>query len=172
MFPQVDSISMVGEGRSHDSGITPAVMVDVAPVKPIPVPTRRTLDGAIVASGTICLVNSQVTGSLVIGGGASLDIENSTIGGSTVATRASNVRMCASTVRGSIAITGSTGFVLIGDAGDGCVPNVIRGGDVLLLNSGGLEAIGNTIRTSLNLGNSGRGPFPEDAAPEIEGNHP
>ena len=40
---------MVGEGRSHDTGTTPAVLVDVAPVKPIPVPTRRTLDGAVVA---------------------------------------------------------------------------------------------------------------------------
>ncbi len=42
---------MVGEGRSDDNGNTPAVLVDVAPVKPIPVPTRRTLDGAVVADG-------------------------------------------------------------------------------------------------------------------------
>ena len=40
---------MVGEERSDDTGTTPAVLVDVAPVRPIPVPTRRTLDGAVVA---------------------------------------------------------------------------------------------------------------------------
>jgi site-specific recombinase XerD len=40
---------MVGEGRSHGTETTPPVLVDVAPVKPIAVPTRRTLDGAVVA---------------------------------------------------------------------------------------------------------------------------
>ncbi|MDQ1426793.1 MAG: hypothetical protein QOK39_269, partial [Acidimicrobiaceae bacterium] len=49
MFPQVDYHFMVGEGRSHGTGTPPAELVDVAPVKPIPVPTRRTLDGAVVA---------------------------------------------------------------------------------------------------------------------------
>ncbi len=76
--------------------------------------------------------------------------------------------VCSSHLGGSLSSTGAKGFVLIGgDGDDNCGPNAIAGSLVLRNNTGGLEAIANTVGASVvTEGNSGAGPPPEDASPE------
>jgi hypothetical protein len=59
-----------------------------------------------------------------------------------------------------VSVTGSTGFVLIGDAGDdgapGCGPDTISGPVTLSGNTAGVQLGGNTIHGPVSLtGNSG-----------------
>ncbi len=70
----------------------------------------------------------------------------------------------------------STGFVLIGDAGDdgspSCGPNNVGGSVSLAHNGAGVELGANTISGSVSLtNNTGSGPDAENAAPEVEANH-
>ena len=66
----------------------------------------------------------------------------------------------------------STGFVLIGDPGDdACAVNTLKSGLTLTNNTGGFEAVGNSIAGTVSAtGNSGHGPFAEDNGVELEGN--
>ncbi|MDQ6614735.1 MAG: Ig-like domain-containing protein, partial [Actinomycetota bacterium] len=129
--------------------------------------------GAIILRpGSTCLSGAHITGSIIVAAGATLDVENSTITGSITAVKPSTFRLCGSTIRGAVSVTGATGFVLIGDPGDdGCATNSIGGSLTLLNNTHGLEVIGNHVAGVLVVsGNSGKGPYPEDTAPEISGN--
>jgi hypothetical protein len=64
---------------------------------------------------------------------------------------------------------------MIGDGGDdgqpACAASTLKGGLSLGGNSGGFEVAGNAISGSAAFtGNTGTGPYWQDAAPEIEGN--
>ena len=79
-----------------------------------------------------------------------------------------------STVGGAISVATSTGFILIGDGGEGtCAGGHIDGAVTLDSNSGGVELGGNTIggavKVTANVAPTSGIPV-EDAATEIEGN--
>jgi hypothetical protein len=128
--------------------------------------------GTVLAnSASTCLVNSHVTGGVIVAHGASLAVENSTVDGSITATSGPNaLRVCNSTVSGSFSVVNATGLVVIGDQGDAnCAVNTIGGTLVLRTNTGGVEAIGNTVGGLVSSGNSGPGPYPGDVT-TISGN--
>lgn len=54
------------------------------------------------------------------------------------------MRICGSTT-GSIAVSGTTGFVAIGNPADDCAPNVVNGAVTATGNVGGGAINGNTI---------------------------
>ena len=152
----------------------PTTTTTVAPSGCTRTVTGRYTGGLVVARGTTCIVNAQIQGSVIVQRGAAIVIENSTISGSVTANNATSARICGSATAGSITINGSTGFVLVGDTGDDqCAPNSIGGALNLQGNTAGLEAIGNAVTgAATNTANSGRGPFPEDTAPEVGGTPP
>ncbi len=89
--------------------------------------------------------------------------------------------VCGSTLKGGISVTGATGFVLIGDAGDDgsptCAPNTsgntgkTNGTVSLIANKAGAEVSGNTINGNLIIKKTtGTGPGAENASPELEAN--
>jgi hypothetical protein len=127
----------------------------------------------VAATGTVCIINAHVNGGVTVQKGVNLVIENSTISGAITANTPGRVRICGTTTRGSVTVTGATGFVLIGgDGDDNCPPNTILGSLSVQNNHAGLEVIANTISGALiNSGNSGAGPLPEDTAPDVNDNH-
>ncbi len=117
----------------------------------------------IVATGTTCVLNGTVGGSVTVQSGAALDVENSTVAGAITASNAESVRVCGSNVGGSVTVTGATGLVIVGDPGDAaCAPNTISGTLSLQGNTGGVEAIGNDVQAVVAINNTGPGPFPGD----------
>ncbi|MDQ1416677.1 MAG: large repetitive protein [Acidimicrobiaceae bacterium] len=129
--------------------------------------------GLVLGPGSTCVIGGTIKGSIVVPSGALLDLEGAKVTGSITANGAAFFRMCGTTTN-SVTVNDSTGFVLIGDPGDdGCAVNTIKGALTLQDNTGGVEAIGNHVTGAITVsGNSGTGPFPEDTAPEIEGNGP
>lgn len=126
----------------------------------------------IVTTGTTCVIGAQIGGSVTIGSGAGVDIENSTVTGAVTSHAPEAFRSCGNEIGGTLSVTASTGFVVVGDSGDDrCAPNSISGALILQANTHGLDAVGNTILGSQTIsGNSGAGAFPVDTAPHIGGN--
>jgi uncharacterized repeat protein (TIGR01451 family) len=122
-------------------------------------------------SGTMCVINSTVNGTINLSGGAKLFIYNSTVTGAVTVNGTAGVTICGATLRSSLSISNSTGFVLVGDPGDdGCAANAITGAVLLAENKAGIN-IKNSSMGSLTLtNNTGGGPFPSDVAPSIEAN--
>ena len=140
--------------------------------------------GLTVGAGQSVCLPSNVTvrgavkvnpgGALYVGGGSSLS-------GTLTASGAAAIELCASSVSGGAEITNTTGFVLLGDAGDdgtpGCGPNTISGSLSLVGNRGGLEVGGNTVSGSVTVNGTiapSAPPFASIAedlrAPEVEAN--
>jgi len=127
--------------------------------------------GLVLGPGSTCIVNAQITGAITVPKGGLLDLEDSTVTGAVSATNAAQaIRMCASSAA-SVTVNNATGFVVIGDATDGCPVNTIRGSLTLIDDTGGVQVIGNSVAGTVTAsGNSGAGPFPGDIAPDISGN--
>jgi hypothetical protein len=125
-----------------------------------------------VASGaTTCVLGAHITGAIVAGTGASLDVENSTVGGSITANGATTVRICGSSTGGAVTVDGATGFVLLGDPTNGCGGNAVGGSIIVINNTGGLVVVDNTYTGTLDAaGNSGAGPLPGEGSTIISGN--
>ena len=132
------------------------------------------------SNSTTCIVNATVVSGATISvpAGAELVVTDSTVAGSIVATNPHAMTICNSKFGGSINVSGSTAFVLIGDGGDGssnspCLGNTIKGSVTLTKATGGIELGGNTITGSTtitsNVAPNGGTPT-EDAATEVEGN--
>jgi len=129
--------------------------------------------GRLTASGTTCVLNTTVNGSIRVPAGASLVLINSTVHGGLRASRADAVTVCGSNIRGSLYVAHSTGPVLVGDAGDdsaSCAGNTI---------SGRVNLTGNTANTELGANHTGSVAFnnntgptapASEAGPEVEGN--
>ena len=135
-----------------------------------------TVPGLTVAAGqSICVsAPGRVNGAVTVNSGGALWLTGATINGGLTSTGATALRVCGSSINGSVIVTGGTGFVMAGDGGDegspACAGNAL-GGVSLSSNSGGFEVAGNTITGSGSFsGNTGTGPYWQDAAPEIEGN--
>jgi hypothetical protein len=123
-----------------------------------------------VGSGVTCIAGASISGPVTIPAGATVAVSQSTLGGPLRSSGAGTVSVCASSIAGPLSVTGSTGFVLIGDAGDdgapGCGPDTISGPVTLSGNTAGVQLGGNTIHAPVSLtGNSG-GP-----GTRVEANH-
>ena len=121
--------------------------------------------------GSWC-VSGSIQGHVAAGTGVALFLRDATVAGGVSASDPAAVSVCGSDVNGSVAVSGASGFVLLGDPGDdGCAANTITGSVSLSDNGAGVEVGHNHVSGSLSLsGNAGGGPFPEDAAPELEAN--
>ncbi|MER5637938.1 Ig-like domain repeat protein [Kitasatospora sp. NPDC002227] len=132
------------------------------------------VNGAVFAgSGSTCLINATVNGTVHGAPGSGLFISNSTVRGSVLSSNGSLFALCGSTVNGgSVNVSGASGFVLVGDpADDGCAGNTVNGSVLLSNNHSGTEVIGNHITGSVQVnGTTGTGPFPGDDRAEIENN--
>jgi hypothetical protein len=127
----------------------------------------------VAAGSTVLVRNATIGGALSVKPGGSLDVEQSTISGALTDSGGGALRVCGSTVHGSVAVSNATGFVLVGDATDGCATNTITATLALTNNHHGVQAIGNNVGGAvLSSGNSGAGPFPDDPGPVVSGNGP
>ena len=123
--------------------------------------------------GTWCIKNADVSGNVTVRSGTAVIISDSTISGTVRATTPAGFFMCGTTTRSSVSVSRSTGFVLIGDPTDDLCPGNSIGGTLTVRNAkAGVEISNNSrIGGALSLrGNSGAGPFPDDAIPEVEAN--
>ena len=132
-----------------------------------------------VSSGTTCLVNLKQIGAVNVAPGAALSVTGgSIINGAITLTQAKAFTFCASsTKQGAINASTGSGFVLIGDGGDGhpavCGANHIDGAVTLNGNLGGVEIGGNSIVGALTVSGNIAPLFgipTEDNATEIEAN--
>jgi len=131
-------------------------------------PTSLTL-----TSGTWCIKDATITGSVTVNPGASAIISNSSIGGNLSGTSGPGaVLVCGSTVTGQTMFLNATGFILLGDTQEfGCAGNSLRN-VTLTGNKSGIEVSDNSlIDGSLTVNSTtGAGPFPDNVAPAIENN--
>ncbi|MFN2608074.1 MAG: Ig-like domain repeat protein [Acidimicrobiales bacterium] len=126
----------------------------------------------VLGAGSWCLDSATVTGTLTVQPGAAVSIRNSTVTGGITSTGASAFQLCNSRVLGgTLNVSGSSGFVLIGDPGDDhCPGNSVQVPTVLDHNTGGVEVIDNSLASLTVTNTSGAGPFPDDTAAEISRN--
>jgi hypothetical protein len=122
----------------------------------------KTISGTVIADiivprgTTTCFRNLYLDGSVTVARGGALAIANSVISGGPISSLgASALTICNSIIVPSLQVQGSTGFVQIGDGGDGPTPGCggsIFVGRVLLSNNlGGVQFGGNDARDSLYL---------------------
>lgn len=133
-----------------------------------------TRSGSLEVTGSTCVKpGGVVNGSIVVHAGGALDLEGAVVNGAISANGTSGlIRICSTQVASSVDIKNATGLVIVGDPGDAACPSNRIGGILSLQNnSGGVEAIGNTVAGAIiTSGNSGPGPFPGDVT-TISGNH-
>jgi hypothetical protein len=123
------------------------------------------------ATGSTCIDNASVEGTLSIPAGAKVSITNSEIAGSLNSDGAALLAICGSSVGGSVNVSNSTGFVLLGDPGRACLGNRFKNGVTLSSNQSGLMLGGNFIKTNVNVtGTRGAGPLPQDTRAQVEAN--
>jgi hypothetical protein len=124
-----------------------------------------------VSTSTCASAHATVTGSVLVSGAGTLDLEGASVSGAISASGSGVIRICATSVSGAVDIKNQRGLVIVGDPGDAaCAPNTIHGALLLKDNTGGVEAIDNTEHGLSASGNSGPGPFPGDPT-TISGNH-
>jgi hypothetical protein len=140
--------------------------------------------GAVInvsAPHTYCLVNLRQTGAVNVAPGAALSVTGgSVINGAITLVAAKAFTFCnSSTKQGAINSTRGSGFVIIGNGGDGvrrattCGANHIDGAVTLAGNRGGLEVGGNSIVGGLTLSSNmapQNGTPNENNGTEIEAN--
>jgi hypothetical protein len=126
--------------------------------------------GYTVTSGQSICISGKVTGGVSVQSGGALFLNGANVSGAITSNGAAAIRFCGSTISGNVTVSGTTGFVMIGDGDDdgtpACADNTITGTVTISSNSGGIEVGGNTINGTLSVsGNTG------GTDPEIEGNH-
>jgi hypothetical protein len=136
-----------------------------------------TVPGFTVPSGqSVCVAApGKVTGPVTVNSGGALSLNGATVGAPISSTGATALWFCGATITGSVSVSATTGFVVIGNGGDdgpsACTGNTVKASVSLGGNTGGFEVAGNQITGSVSFtGNTGTGPYWQDAAPEIEGN--
>ncbi|MFB7613991.1 Ig-like domain repeat protein [Kitasatospora sp. NPDC056181] len=131
-----------------------------------------TTGSVLATTGSTCVLNATVNGTVLVQPGAALFVSNSTVANGISSRGATQFGVCGSRITGAVNVAETTGFTLIGDPDDdGCAPNRISGGMSLGNNRGGVELVSNQIGGTVSVsGNTGHGPFPEDNGTELEGN--
>jgi hypothetical protein len=130
----------------------------------------------VTAGQSICVsAPGKVTGPVTVNSGGALSLNGTTLSSTLTATGATALRFCGAAITGSVSVSGTTGLVMAGDGGDegqpACAGNTLKSRLSLRSNLGGFEVAGNKVTGSASAtGNTGTGPYWQDAAPEIEGN--
>jgi hypothetical protein len=158
-----------GDGNFLSSTSTPQPHL----VRCMTVVTGR-VNGGLTVSGSTCVNNATINGGITVLPGAALSLNNSTVNGGVSSTRAKAVTFCADSIHGASTISSTSGFVLIGDNGDGgfsCAGNDLRGTLTLTANANQLELGGNDIKGGATISRTtGPGPTPGNSVTKIEGN--
>ena len=127
--------------------------------------------GVAATRGTVCILDATVAGGVAVTANVTLIIEDSTISGGIAAAGLSGLEVCGSEIDCALSVTGSHGFVLIGDPDNGCASNVLAS-VTASSNHNGLVIVDNTVHgTLLATNNSGAGPLPGQTGPVVAGNH-
>lgn len=136
-----------------------------------------TVSGLTVNAGQSICVSSpgKVTGPVTVNAGGALSLTGAQLSSSLTANGANALLVCGTTVGGSVSASASTGFVMAGDGGDdghpACAGSTFKGSVSITKNTGGFEVAADKISGSASFtGNTGTGPYWQDASPEIEGN--
>jgi hypothetical protein len=113
-----------------------------------------------VGGGVTCITGATISGPVTIPAGASVAISGSTLSGSLSSSRAAALSICSTSIAGSVSVSGSTGFVLIGDNGNdgspGCGADTIDGVLALSGNTGGVQLGGAAVAGPASIsGNTG-----------------
>jgi hypothetical protein len=131
-----------------------------------------TRQGPLTVTGATCLQGATVNGAVTVAPGGALAADHSLLNGNVTSNGATAVRVCTSTVNGTMSLTKTKGFVLIGDGADSddvgvtpCGGNSINGGVSVVNSSGPVELEGNTVTGAISLTGT-TGP-----AAELERNH-
>jgi hypothetical protein len=114
------------------------------------------VDGA--PGGELIVSHSTVNGAVIAQQGQPAAVCFSTVSGALSADRGPDgLQVCSSTINGSIAVSGSTDLVKIGDASKQCAPNTLTSGGAILFSNdnAGLDLSGNTLYGSLHVSSSG-----------------
>ena len=176
LAPGSDSLYAVYGSSANDTGSTSPVIIQTVNFT-APCITGTVNGGYTVHTGqSICIIG-RINGGTTVQSGGALYLNGATINGGLVSTGATGLRFCGSTLNGAVSITGSTGFMTIGDGADdgppGCAGNTFNLTLSLTVsnNTRGLEFGANNVTGAVSFsGNTGAGPTPEDAVPEVEGN--
>src|SRR5699024_10982469 len=93
-------------------------------------------------AGVWCIHDAELSGSVILGSGATLQVQDSTMAGSLLAHRAARIELSSSTITGSAHLSGTEGEILISgstitgalachqnqqEPDDGGVPNELTG---------------------------------------------
>jgi hypothetical protein len=156
--------------------------------------TKYTGNLAIITGQDICITNTgSVSGSITVGSGGRLDllggtvsgnvttsggavnVTSGTISGNLSETNPSYAYTCSLKLAGNLTVSGSTGFVLVGDNGTGgnpnCASDTISGNISLTSNTSGAEIGGDKVSGNVTLtSTTGSGPSPQNSTPEVESN--
>ncbi len=137
-------------------------------------PCTQTFTGPVgpltLGPGRWCISNAKVNG-LTVQSGAAVTITNSQIVGPMTSTGAASLRICGSQISKGLNVSGSTGYVLIGDIASGCARNDVSGSLILQGNAGGVHVSDNRVAGSVTFdSNSGTGPLPGDTGPLLSAN--
>ncbi|TMC08981.1 MAG: choice-of-anchor D domain-containing protein [Chloroflexi bacterium] len=132
------------------------------------------INGEVDVTNSTCITNATIFGNVEVKPGGAVSISQSTISG-LESGGAKAVTVCGSTVKGSTDIDGTTGFVLLGDAGDdgqpACAGSTYSFQVSLDKNGGQVEVGGNHLPGGLSVTNTnGSGPDAETPTSEIEAN--
>ena len=141
----------------------------------------RTVNGStgsvnVAAGEVVCVINATVNGSVTVAQGGALSIHGSSVSQNLLGYGPAGFYACRNTIRGVVEVWSATGLVYIGEAnnddGLGCGGNYVAGYLLASNNKRGSEISANYIGSDLTLNNvTGRGPFADDNAPEIEANY-
>jgi hypothetical protein len=132
--------------------------------------TQSSVGGAIDGSpgGELIVSHSTVGGPVIAKAGQPTAVCFSTVSGALSADQGPNgLQVCSSTISGSVAVTGSTDLVMIGDTSKQCGTNKLTSSGAIVFSndSAGLDLSGNTLSGSLHVSTSGG-----TSAPRIAGN--
>jgi hypothetical protein len=129
------------------------------------------VSNSVSLSGSACVMNATIGGSINIAAGASVAVVNSQAPkGSLTAKGAAEVMVCGSTTGASVNISYSTGLVVVGDSGKlMCAANSVGSSLSLQNNTHGVRALHNTVGNVITKSNSGLDPYGEDTL--ITDNH-
>ena len=146
---------------SGSGAFGPSISAPLNQVVGATIPCDHTITGDVspqtLGPGRWCIVNARLLG-LIIRPGASVSISNSKIVGPFSSTGATYLRLCGSQVARGLTVSGSIGFVLIGDPARDCAGNDISGSVDVSGNTGGLDLSADRISRSLTVNDNRSSP--------------
>ncbi|GHI40471.1 Ig-like domain-containing protein [Streptomyces violascens] len=127
----------------------------------------------VAADQSLCIgPGGRQNGPVEVRPGGALAMSGAELNGPVSSYGARAVSICHSALDAPVTLTGTSGFVLLGDGeGVDCAGNAFRAPLTLAHNTGGLQVSSNTMSAPVTIDdNNGSGLLPEDLVPGFEGN--